>query len=177
MNKKLTFRKATEKDIPLISVIYENIHTEIEQGKAFTGWVRDVYPTEKTARDSIQKNELFVAELGGQIVACAKINKTQEPEYKEINWSSPACDENVMVLHTLVVSPQVSGKGYGTAFVKFYEAYAKIHGCYVLRMDTNEKNLPARALYKKLGYSEAGVVPTTFNGIPNVRLVCLEKKL
>ena len=44
-------------------------------------------------------------------------------------------------------------------------------------MDTNEKNQAARALYRSLGYEEIGVVPTVFNGIPDVRLVLLEKGL
>ena len=44
-------------------------------------------------------------------------------------------------------------------------------------MDTNERNLAARRLYARLGYREAGVVGCTFNGIPGVRLVCLEKTL
>ena len=44
-------------------------------------------------------------------------------------------------------------------------------------MDTNEKNLKARVLYKKLGFDEPGIVFCTFNGIPNVRLICLEKKV
>lgn len=44
-------------------------------------------------------------------------------------------------------------------------------------MDTNAVNKPARALYHKLGYKEAGVVPCNFNGIKDVMLVCLEKYL
>ena len=44
-------------------------------------------------------------------------------------------------------------------------------------MDTNALNLPARRLYKHLGYREVGIVPTTFNGIPGVQLVLLEKHL
>ena len=44
-------------------------------------------------------------------------------------------------------------------------------------MDTNAKNETARAMYRKLGYRETGVVPTVFNGIPDVRLVLLEKHL
>ena len=40
---------------------------------------------------------------------------------------------------------------------------------------TNEKNKKARALYNKIGYREAGVVPCIFNGIEGVPLVCLEK--
>ena len=54
---------------------------------------------------------------------------------------------------------------------------ARALGCRALRMDTNARNLRARALYARLGYSEAGIVPTTFNGIPGVQLVCLEKVL
>ena len=30
-------------------------------------------------------------------------------------------------------------------------------------------------LYARLGYTEAGIVAGTFNGIPGVELVCLEK--
>ena len=82
-----------------------------------------------------------------------------------------------MVLHTLVVDPHIKGHGYGTAFVNYYEQYAEEHGCRFLRMDTNVINASARKLYAKLGYKEPGIVPCVFNGIPNVQLVCLEKKL
>ena len=81
------------------------------------------------------------------------------------------------VLHTLVISPEASGRGLGKAFVRFYEDYALAHGCRELRMDTNERNAAARAMYRKLGYRETGIVPTVFNGIPDVRLVLLEKHL
>lgn len=50
-------------------------------------------------------------------------------------------------------------------------------GCTELRMDTNEKNKTARAMYQKLGYEEIGILPTEFNGIPHVNLVLLEKSL
>ena len=77
-----------------------------------------------------------------------------------------------MVLHALAVDPLEKGKGCGRAFVAFYEDNAKQHGCIALRMDTNTR---ARNLYQWLGYEEIGIVESNFNGIPNVRLVCLEK--
>lgn len=77
-----------------------------------------------------------------------------------------------MVLHALAVDPLEKGKGCGRAFVTFYEDYAKQHGCIALRMDINTR---ARNLYQRLGYEEIGNVESNFNGIPNVRLVCLEK--
>ena len=85
--------------------------------------------------------------------------------------------EQVRVLHTLVVAPAVKGRGCGTAFVRFYEELARTTGRPYLRIDTNARNTPARALYARLGYTEAGIVAGTFNGIPGVELVCLEKKV
>lgn len=35
----------------------------------------------------------------------------------------------------------------------------------------------ARSLYAGLGYQEVGIVSCDFNGIPGIRLVCLEKLL
>ncbi len=61
--------------------------------------------------------------------------------------------------------------------MQFYEAYAREHGCAYLRMDTQSKNAAARRFYAKQGYKEPGITYCTFNGIPNVELVCLEKKL
>ena len=113
----------------------------------------------------------------GNVVAAAVINQTQVYEYKNAAWKHAAEDREVMVLHCLVVDPLKGGKGYGRAFVAYYEDYAKQHGCPALRMDTNVKNKRARKLYHTLGYEEVGIVQCIFNGIPNVQLVCLEKYL
>ena len=114
---------------------------------------------------------------GGEIVAAARINRTQVPEYADAQWEYTALDDEIMVLHTLVVSPACAGRGYGTEFVHFYERYALENGCPYLRMDTNAKNTAARRLYARLGYKEVGIVDCTFNGIAGVKLVCLEKKI
>ncbi len=141
------------------------------------GWKRDIYPTAKTAEMALAGDELFVMESAGEVVAAAIINQKQVAEYKNARWQYQAEDNEVMVLHTLVVDPLQGGHGYGTAFVKFYEEYALEHNCHYLRMDTNEKNVNARRLYKKLGYNEIDIVECNFNGIENVQLVCLEKCL
>ncbi len=170
-------RKATEKDIAAVAKIYSDIHTREEAGLTTIGWIRSIYPTEETAAKAVTNNELFVMEDGGQIVASARINQIQDSMYADGSWDYPADDHEVMVLHTLTVSPAESGKGYGRQFVAFYESYAKEKGCGYLRMDTNERNVTARAMYKKLGYKEIGIVPCEFNGIAGVNLVLLEKKI
>ena len=172
----LSFRKAGEGDVAAVAQIYENIHVAEHAGKLSTGWIAGVYPVENTARAALERGNLFVCESGG-IVAAAIINRQQVDVYALGKWLYPADDDEVMVLHTLVVEPEASGRGFGKAFVDFYEDYSRKNGCTVLRIDTNARNLRARAMYAKLGYREAGTVPCVFNGIPDVQLVLLEKKL
>ena len=173
----LKFRKATANDIAGISKIYEKIHTEEEKGNLITGWIRNVYPTEATAEAAVNRGDMYIAEDEGCILAAAVVNGQQVDVYADGAWEYPASDNEVMVLHTLVVDPDKAGKGIGPAFVDFYEQCAGENGCNYLRMDTNARNDRARNMYKKLGYKEIGIVPTVFNGIPNVMLVLLEKKL
>ena len=173
----MEIRKAIKDDIDSIEKIYENIHDCEEKGLSATGWIRNVYPTRKTAEDALSRGDLFVAVNDGKVVAAAVINQIQVAEYKDANWKHDAEDGEIMVLHGLAVDPFEKSKGFGRAFAAFYENYAKQHGCSTLRMDTNVRNTRARNLYQKLGYEEIGIVDCEFNGIPGVQLVCLEKYL
>lgn len=173
----MIFRKANRDDLEAIAAIYEDIHTGEERGRSSIGWVRGVYPTKDTARQALERDDLFVGEWEGQVVGAAIINQIQVDVYEGAAWEHPAPAEQVMVLHTLVISPSCAGKGFGRAFVGFYERYALEQNCPYLRMDTNEKNARARRLYQTLGYREIGCVPCRFNGIEGVGLVLLEKKL
>ena len=173
----MEIRKAQKTDIDGIEAIYERIHDEEERGLAAIGWIRGVYPTRATAESALARGDLFVLTEDGRVAAAAVINQTQVDVYKDAAWKHDAADGAVMVLHALVVDPLAKGRGLGRAFVAFYEDYAKRHGCPALRMDTNAINTRARRLYRTLGYEEVGIVACTFNGIPDVRLVCLEKYL
>ena len=170
-------RKATEADIPAVTAIYDALLDREEQGLLSTGWTRGVYPTEQTARDALRAGTLYVMEREGRVTAAAKIDQSQMEQYSRCRWQHDAPPEQVLVLHTLVVPPRCGGHGYGTKFVHYYEDCARKRGCPFLRMDTNAINVAARSLYRKLGYREACVVPCEFNGIPNVQLVCLDKRL
>ena len=170
-------RKALAADIPAVASIYDKLHTEEEAGRATIGWIRGIYPTEDTARQALCRDDLFVQEHNGTIVGAAIINQTQVDAYYGGPWLYEAKDSEVMVLHTLAIDPDTAGKGFGKQFVAFYEDYARQNGCRCLRMDTNSRNARARAMYRKLGYREAGIVPCVFNGIEGVGLVLLEKML
>ena len=174
----MIFRKADFADIFRIAEIYEDIHTEEEAGRVTIGWERGVYPTKATAEAALNRGDLFVGvDDDGIIFGAAIINQQQVDVYEGAPWKYQVPDDQVCVLHTLMISPAARGKGYGREFIRFYEAYALQHGCTELRIDTNERNLAARTMYSKFGYQEITIVPTVFNGIPGVNLVLLEKQI
>ncbi len=170
-------RKATASDLDAVEALYGEIHDAEERGSITTGWLRGIYPVRATAEAAIARDELFVMIEDGKLIGAAVINQIQVDVYEGAAWEYPASPEEVCVLHTLVISPAASGKGFGRAFVRYYEDFARAHGCIELRMDTNARNRAARRLYAILGYREIGTVPTVFNGIPGVQLVLLEKHL
>lgn len=171
------FRKAKKNDIKKIEYIYNSILSNEESGPIMTGWRRNIYPTYSTAENALTNDELYVYEEDGEILASGIINKKQGDMYKFGNWKIKASDNEILVLHTLVVSPDSGKKGIGKEFVKFYEQLASDLKCKVLRIDTNELNTIARNFYNKLGYSEVGIVECDFNGLSKINLVLLEKKL
>ena len=173
----MIIRKATEKDIPAIVGIYDEIHDREAAGETTTGWLRGVYPTRETAEASVERGDMFVQEDGqGSIVGTAIINRLQVDCYADGEWQYPASDDEVMVIHTLIISAREGRRGSGNHFLQFYEDYAKANGCPYLRLDTNARNQAARDFYARHGYREIGIVPTIFNGIPGVDLVLIEKK-
>ena len=166
------YTKANEADIADAARIYEAV---IAVAPA-VGWLAGVYPTEDTARRAYERGELYVCKEDGAVVASAIVNKTQVDVYRGAPWTDDVPDGLVTVLHTLSVDPAAGGRGIGRGFVAFYEDLAARSGAPYLRIDTNANNARARAMYRALGYTEVAVVLCAFNGIPDVRLVLLEKR-
>ena len=81
------FRRAEMGDLTAIAAIYDEIHAEIEAGRASIGWIRGVYPTRATAEAAISLGDMYVEIENGEIVAAARINQHQGPEYDGASWS------------------------------------------------------------------------------------------
>lgn len=171
------FRKAQMSDLDAVEAIYDKIHAKEDAGLLTTGWVTGIYPLREDAENALARDDLYVYEENGRVLASGIINKLQVDVYAGAPWLYAAPDEGVLVLHTLTVDPEAGGRGIGRAFAQFYEQTAREMGCTVLRIDTNERNAAARHLYQSLGFRETDTVLCTFNGIRSIHLVLLEKKL
>lgn len=173
----MILRLAIEADLPAVCGIYDRAHDMEEQGLWHTGWIRGIYPERDIAEESLAEGSLYVVEIDGAIAATARINQIQGDEYGQGRWSEDVPPEQVLVLHTMIVLPEYQRHGVAQFIVSEYADMARKLGCSWLRLDTNEINLPARALYKKLGFTEIGVALGDFCGLPDIHLMLLEKKL
>lgn len=173
----MIYRKATIEDLDAIERVYSRTHDAEEAGLTTIGWKRAIYPTRETALASLERDDMYVCEIDGEVVATGIINQLQVDVYADVSWAVEAADEEVLVLHTLAVDPSSRHSGVGKGFVKYYEDMGREMNCTDLRMDTNATNRIARRFYETLGFKEVGLVPTVFNGIPGINLIMLEKEL
>ena len=173
----MLFRRAEARDLDAVTAIYNRIHEGERLGRTTIGWIQGVYPVRATAEGALSRGELFVGEEDGTVFGSAILNHTQVDVYAQGSWAVTCSDDKVLVMHTLTIDPDRSRSGLGKAFLAFYEQYARSLGCADLRIDTNATNSIARRLYAGLGYHEVGMAPCTFNGIPGINLMLLEKPL
>ena len=64
-----------------------------------------MYPTADTARQALAAGTLYVLEDGGSVVAAAKIDQEQVPEYAGCPWRFPAPPEQVLVIYDDISLP------------------------------------------------------------------------
>ncbi len=168
-------RKATEADLDDVNNGYEELLYYEQEHGAYTVWELGVYPTRDSAKKSLEEDGLYVLEEDGQIAASITVNQTQPPEYGQIHWGCDAKPEEVMVIHLLCVRPSKAHCGLGTRMVQFIIEEAKRRGCKAVRLDTGAQNIPAKSLYRKLGFQLAGTASMAIGGkIPHEGHLFLE---
>lgn len=170
-------REGTELDLAAAERIYEAVLDHQAATVNYTNWEKGVYPTRADAQGALEAGTFYVMEEDGRVVGVANLNHIQPQEYAKLEWAYPGEGEEVLVIHTLCIPPEESGKGYARQFVAFAEDLGRRQGCRTLRLDTYEGNAPAIALYTKLGYRDVGITLFHFQGAIWENLRCFEKEL
>ena len=130
------------------------------------------YPNAGVFERDINLDQLWLAEIDGQIAGVAAITTDQEPAYANVGWD---IHEPSIVVHRLAVDPAFRGKGVAAALMAQAEDVARDRKIAVLRVDTNKQNEATQKLFPKLGYTLAG--ETGFSFRPGLRFLCYEKRL
>ena len=127
------------------------------QARGLDQW-DDVYPVRATLIDDIQARTLYLAARAGApaLLGALTLNQRQDPEYADVGWQILV--EPIAVVHRLMVHPTAQRSGLGRFLMHFAEHEAHRLGCRAIRLDTMDANARALALYRALGYRQAGGV-------------------
>jgi GNAT superfamily N-acetyltransferase len=133
----------------------------------------DHYPNRSTLKADIDGRALYLASGGARaVVGAFTMNQHQDPEYADASWQIAAAP--VAVVHRLMVHPTSQRAGLGRLLMRFAERQAWHLGFRAIRLDTMLANAGALALYRSLGYREAGHVRLRLRkGV----FACFEKRL
>lgn len=132
----------------------------------------DHYPNLSVFDQDIEKGQLWLADIQGQVAGIAAITTDQEPEYANVGWD---ISETAIVVHRLAVDPAFRGQGVAVGLMQQAEIVAQERNILILRIDTNSQNAATQALFPKLGYMLAGEIGLGFR--PGLRFLCYEKRL
>jgi GNAT superfamily N-acetyltransferase len=166
----MTIRLAQLHNIPqIMNLIAEVVPLMIASGNF--QW-DSTYPNSRVFENDIALNQLWVAEVEGNIAGVTAITTDQEPEYAEVGWD---VTEPAIVTHRLAVSANYRGQGIAAALLQQADEVAKARGISKLRVDTNTANTATQKLFPRLGYTFAGEISLGFR--PGMRFYCYEKVL
>ncbi|UOQ53836.1 GNAT family N-acetyltransferase [Hymenobacter cellulosivorans] len=166
----LHIRPATPADVSAIMSLVRRV-VPLMQASGNQQWSAD-YPNEDVFQSDIAHNQLWVAELDGQVAGVAALTQDQDAEYAQADWDPT---ETAIVTHRLAVDPDIQGKGVAAALLAQAEQLARNRGLKSLRVDTNSENAATQRLFPKLGYRFAGEITLAFR--PGLRFFCYEKRL
>lgn len=106
-----TFRKGTKDDIPQIAQIYDHIlNGRGERQNSYRLGARNLPYSSNPRKKLCTQASCLWWKNEGVVQAAARINRVQVPEYANADWEySDAPEDQIMVLHTLVVEPKSGG--------------------------------------------------------------------
>jgi ribosomal protein S18 acetylase RimI-like enzyme len=163
-------RQATLRDVESVMALVRRV-VPLMRASGNLQW-DDHYPNAGVFERDIELDQLWLAEIDGQIAGVAAITSDQEPEYANVGWD---IGETAIVVHRLAVDPGFQGKGVAVALMEQAEAVARERGIVALRVDTNTQNQITQRLFPKLGYELAGEISLSFRA--GLRFLCYEKRL
>lgn len=112
------------------------------------------YPSSEHFEKDIERDELFVMVLDGEIIGTIVMTTLMDQEYKAIKWLTQ--NGNNIYIHRLSVHPKNQGLGYAQVLMNFAENYAKTNGFDSVRLDTFSQNKRNQKFYETRGYEKLG---------------------
>ena len=154
----MTIEKAVPRDADEVGRLYDSLNDHLMATVNYPGWKKGLYPVRDDAVDAIREGTLFVLREGGRIAGTVILSHREEKGYAQADWGLDIAPEQLIVVHTLAVHPQHLSRGVGRRLMEFAIAQAKAQRMRAVRLDVNQRNVPAIRLYERLGFAHIDTV-------------------
>lgn len=145
-------RKGRNTDIePIMALTKACAKTMIANG--IYQW-NEHYPKATTFQSDVNRDELYILEINGQVKGTIVISTLMDEEYTPIKWLTK--NENNIYIHRLAIHPELQGKGYAQQLMGFAEQYAMENNYCSIRLDTFSQNKRNQKFYELRGYKQLG---------------------
>lgn len=146
-------RKAILEDIIQASEVLEEVKAHM-LSVGIDQWDQE-YPNKMVLTQDIEKEQAFIYEEQGDLLAFMALNEKCDDEYNDLDWNT---NTPFLVIHRLYVKPTAQGKGISSRMIRYAEQYAAEHQYRSVRFDAFSLNETANAVYVKKGYVLVGTV-------------------
>ena len=151
----MKIRIADPEDLDKLYEFYKEVILHQKEDQYSANWTLDVYPAREDLEGHLENDRYCIMEEDGEIIGAACVCYHEDEIYKDVKWTVPCKDDEVMVIHLLAVSPEYRGRGLS------YELLKKIiedgrNTSKAIHLDVVKGNLPAFELYKKAGFHYIG---------------------
>ena len=148
----LVIRAAHADEFEKVRGFYHELIDMMEGSEFHPRWEKFVYPSDDFIRSSIERGELYVGLLSGEIVGAMAVNGEGAEGYEGAPWGVNAARGEFSVIHALGVLPSHHGRGFARGLVATAKDVARGLGHKALRLDVLDGNLPAVKLYESEGF-------------------------
>lgn len=145
-----TVRPAQSEDLPQILEIYAQAREFMRQSGNPNQWC-DSHPAESTLREDIFRQQLYLCEENGGILAVFAYIPGIDPTYITIHEGQWLNDNPYGVIHRIAVTCP------GRNVASFCFDWA-LRQCHDLRIDTHRDNRPMQRALEKAGFTYCGII-------------------
>ena len=148
--------QAVAGDFEAMAAFYDDVIDRTPGIDRLAQWKKGFHPNERGLKAHLGEGNIYLYKDGKKILGAVALSMYQPEEYRAVEWTVDARDDEVAVLSLLAVSPDLQGSGTGTEMIMDTIRLASANGKKAVRLDALSTNTPVHRLYRRLGFKYCG---------------------
>ncbi|MBR0462046.1 MAG: GNAT family N-acetyltransferase [Erysipelotrichaceae bacterium] len=169
----MNFRIAKLDELEKLYDFYNEIIDHQKYDEYSPSWTKDVYPSKEDLKKHLEDDLFYVMEEEGRYVGAGSISLHEDVNYLNGSWSLKLKEDEIAVLHLLVIHPDYRGKGLSKQLLKYIidDTKGKVKA---IHLDVIGGNDMAARMYEKVGFKSIGLYEVYYEDTGNVMVNLME---